>query len=471
MTVLPRTDVQRSTAHRNASADAMGLSWPVVFYLIAVVTPINASLGPIFLTSVRAVLLVMIVPMLMRLFSGKLGRLLLVDIFFMIFVAWGVLAFAITSPSQAISQGGSVGLEFFGGYLMGRIYISDRNSFISLCKFLVVLVVISAPFALYETFTGKPIISDFFNKIPGLYSNPNVMAEKRMGFERVQYTFVHPIHYGLFCSVAFSLCFVALKDVYTPSRRFLSSMVIMLTGFLSLSSGALLAIVLQIFLIGWYLALAPIKYRWWLLVGLFLLAYLTIDLLSNRAPIYVFMSYATFSAHNAYWRSIIFDWGMKNILGDVIENIPASPWVGIGLNDWIRPSYMHSGSMDNFWLVIAVRYGIPGLVFLLIGYVSAIFRVMRRNFEGNSYLLQIRRGWVFTFLGLSFTLSTVFVWTNIYSFVFFIFGAGIWLITVDSEDSEEAARPKEPLSTDQMLRAQYTRFPQIQPSLIRPKGL
>lgn len=470
MTALLRTDVQRSTTHRYDSTDATGLPWPVVFYLIAVVTPINASLGPIFLTSVRAVLLVMFVPMLLRLFNGTLGRLLLVDIFFIIFVVWGILAFATTSPSQAISQGGSVGLEFIGGYLMGRVYVTDRNSFIALCKFLVVLVVISAPFALYETFTGATVISDFINKIPGIYSNPNVMAEKRMGFERVQYTFVHPIHYGLFCSVAFSLCFVALKDVYTPSRRFLSSMVIMLAGFLSLSSGALLAIVLQIFLIGWSLIFAPTKHRWWLLVGLFFLAYLAIDLLSSRAPIYVFMSYATFSAHNAYWRSIIFDWGVKNILGDAIENIPASPWVGIGLNDWIRPPYMHSGSMDNFWLVIAVRYGIPGFIFLLIGYISAIFKVMKRNFDGNSSLLQIRRGWVFTFLGLSFTLSTVFVWTNIYSFVFFVFGSGIWLITVDDADSEEAALTEKPPSKDEVLRAQYTRFPKIQPSLIRPKG-
>ena len=65
---------------------------------------------------------------------------------------------------------------------------------------------------------------------------------------------------------------------------------------------------------------------------------------------------------------------------------------------------------------------------LVLGYVWGIFRVMRRDFEGDAVLARIRRAWVFTFLGLSFTLTTVHVWTNIYSFVFFLFGAGMWLV-------------------------------------------
>jgi hypothetical protein len=170
------------------------------------------------------------------------------------------------------------------------------------------------------------------------------------------------------------------------------------------------------------------------------------------------MSYATFSAHNAYWRSIIFEWGVKNLLGDAGLDIPAAPWFGLGMNDWVRPSYMHSGSMDNFWLVIAIRYGIPGLVLLLIGYVFAIVKVMRRNFDDNFGLLQVRRAWVFTFLGLSFTLSTVFVWTNIYSFVFFVFGAGIWLINVDTAVLAGSDSNKKLDTVDKLRSPRYTRF-------------
>ena len=89
---------------------------------------------------------------------------------------------------------------------------------------------------------------------------------------------------------------------------------------------------------------------------------------------------------------------------------------------------MYSGSMDNFWLVMAIRYGVPGFCFLAVGYIVVIARVMRRKFQGDTVLQNLRMAWVFTFLGLTFTLCTVHVWTNIYSFVFFMFGAGVWFI-------------------------------------------
>lgn len=241
-----------------------------------------------------------------------------------------------------------------------------------------------------------------------------------MGLERVQAVFAHPIHFGLYCAVVMSLAFVGLKDALTDGMRWAASGLVGAVGFLALSSGALLAILLQLALFAWSRIFAPIWWRWWLLVGCFAFAYVVIDLLSNRSPIRVFMSYATFSAHTAYWRSIIFEWGMVNVW--------KHPLFGLGLNDWERPYYMYSGSMDNFWLVMAVRYGIPGFLTLLVGYVWTLAAVMARDFNADPVLTQFRRAWVFTFIGLSFTLCTVHIWANVYSFCFFIFGAGIWLV-------------------------------------------
>jgi hypothetical protein len=380
---------------------------------------------------------------------------------------WIFIALSVTFPAQVVTQIGSVGIEFIGGYLMGRAYIRTPQEFIRLCKVLVFLVLCSAPFALYETLTGRPIIVEMIRKIPGVTSVGMVAIEKRLGLERVQLTFAHPIHYGLFCSVVLSLCYVALNGVFSTTRRLLSSIVIILCGFLALSSGAFLAIVLQIFLISWTAIFARQPWRWWLLMGIFALGYVVIDLLSNRDPLSVFMSYATFSAHNAYWRSIIFTWGLKNIFGDVENNIPSAIWFGIGLNNWIRPWYMYSGSMDNFWLVNAVRYGVPGFLFLALGYAAAIFTIMRRNFDADLRLTYIRRAWVFTFLGLSFTLCTVHVWTNAYSFVFFMFGAGMWLIKqpVGEPPKDDTALPDQSVSASGRLtrRPRYSRFPSVAP--------
>lgn len=434
---------------------------PVLLYLLTVVLPIGFRAGPLYMTTLRLFLIVMILPLIFRLLAGAYGKLIITDFLFVLHILWGTVAIATNNPDQVVQQMGSVGVEFLGAYMIGRAYIRTPETFMALSRTLIVLVLCTTPFAIYEALTGRPLIIELLGKLPGLTSLATVAIDRRMGLERVQSVFAHPIHYGLFCSVAFSLCFVALRGTMTTVSRFVTGAVIAASGFLALSSGALTAIVLQFGLIMWAALFRKIKARWWILVGLFALAYVIIDLLSSRSPIKVFMSYATFSAHNAYWRAIIFEWGMKNVW--------AHPLYGIGLNDWVRPWYMYSGSMDNFWLVIAVRYGIPGFLFLAVGYLAVIFRVMRRDFSGQERMLLLRRAWVFTFLGLTFTLCTVHIWTNIYSFVFFMFGAGVWFIFYDpavAEDVivlEDAQNGKSARSITQSPAAArstpYSRFP------------
>ena len=113
---------------------------------------------------------------------------------------------------------------------------------------------------------------------------------------------------------------------------------------------------------------------------------------------------------------------------------------------------MYSGSMDNYWLVMAVRYGIAGFITVAAGYVLVCWHIMRRDFTGDATLTQFRRAWVFTFLGLSFTICTVHIWTNIYSFVFFMLGAGVWLIRAVPSDGQAEATAPAPRTT------RFTRF-------------
>jgi len=436
------------------------LPLPVLLYLLAVVIPIAFRLGPLYMTSLRLFLILVIVPLTINLLAGKYGKILATDIFFFLHILWTAVAIAVNNPSEVVQTIGSIGMEFLGGYVVGRAYIRDRQTFLALCRTLIVIVICTIPFAVIEALTTRPLIIETVAKLPGISSVAIVHIEARLGLDRAQVIFSHPIHYGLFCSVAFSLSMIALKGTVNNMRRFLTSLAIVGTGFLALSSGAILAFALQFGLITWAVVFRGLNARWWLLTGLFVCAYVAIDLLSNRAPVDVFMTYATFSAHTAYWRSIIFEWGLANVIGSVEKGIPPSPFFGLGLNDWVRPFYMPSSSIDNFWLMMAYRSGLPGLALITIGYVLMIARVMRRNFEGDERLILIRRAWVFTFMGLTFTLCTVHIWTNIYSFVFFMLGAGAWLITtIPNAGAEDAAQDS---SADQQVAAKtsrYSRFP------------
>ena len=420
------------SALNDAALAASKLPLPVLIMILTILIPVEFRIGSLALTGLRVELIIMIIPLLYGLFSGRFGPILMVDWLFLGHFGWIVVALAVNNPDRMVQQAGSLGVEFLGGYLMGRAYIRSREAFAALSKVLIWSIVLMVPLFLYEAKTDYTVIPMLLEKLPGISSVNISRPDPRMGLNRVQASFDHPIHFGLYASVVFSLAFVAFEGIRSLAWRIVMSVIVVGSGALALSSGALLALVLQIGLISWSLMFQKIQWRWWLLLGLFVLAYIVIDLLSNRTPIKVFMSYATFSAHTAYWRGIIFEWGMKNVW--------ANPIFGLGLRDWIRPSYMRSGSMDNFWLVMAVRYGIPGFLLIATGYVLGLAQIMRRNFDADPRLMWFRRAWVFTFLGLTFTLCTVHIWGSIYSFVFFMFGSGIWLIKEGAPDPHAVGR-------------------------------
>ena len=406
---------------------------PVVLYLVLVMTPAAFTLGPLYMTVLRIFLLVMVIPLFFRLVSGKCGRILVTDILFFLHMAWAAIALWVNNPDQVVTQIGSVGPEFLGGYLVGRVYIRNRADFTALCRWLGLAVCVLFPFAMYETLTGIPLVIRAFEAIPAVKGLLDT-GEVRMGLSRVQGVFANPIHFGLFCSTAVSLTFVAMKGVLPTFQRLVISLAVACCVFVSLSSGALLAMIMHIFLILWAAIFLRTGRAWLLLLITTVIAYIAVDLLSNRTPVRVFFSYATFSSHTAYWRGIIFDWGMRNVW--------ANPIYGLGLNDWVRPSFMYSGSMDNFWLVMAVRYGIPGFLTIATGYVIGLWRVGRRDFSADAGMILLRRAWMFTFLGLTFTLCTVHIWTSLYSYVFFLFGAGMWFIT--AQTAADPAGPDDP---------------------------
>ena len=420
-----------------------GLHPLVWLYLIAVVIPVGFDLGSVAMTGLRLLLLFTIVPMSISLFSGKYGKVYPVDYLFFLHIVWMSFALIANNPAGALQNVGSTAIEFLGGYVLARGLIRTPEAFAALIRAILLLVVLSLPLAVVEARTGTAVLPALIEKVPGLTSVVQVTIEKRLGLHRVQGYFSHPIHYGLFCSVAMSLIFVGMRNIMSLGKRVAGGMVITLGVFLSLSSGALLALLLQFALITWNYMLRNVKRRWLLLLGLFVLAYVVVDLLSNRTPIRVLMSYATFSAHTAYYRSIIFEWGLINVMNN--------PLLGLGFRDWIRPSFMHSGTVDNFWLVMAMRYGIPGFLLIAAGYADAIWRVGRQKMTLGTTLSDMRLAWMFTFVGLSFTLVTVHIWTSVYSFVFFMLGSGLWFASAISDDSEKApaATPSGPVLSRQ----------------------
>ncbi|MFU8831395.1 MAG: O-antigen ligase family protein [Wenzhouxiangella sp.] len=423
-----------SVAKFYAPEAASRLRLPVLLYILTIMLPVQTSLGGVVLSGNRFLLLVLIIPLTVNLVMGRYGRLLVVDILFFLHVLWGIVALAVNNPDRLVLFMGSNSIEFIGGYVMGRAFIRNSEDFLALCKLFAGLAALTLPLALYEALTGNPVLIHTLASLPGMSSTSISASAPRFGLERVQVFLSHPIHYGLFTGILLSIVFVGFRGLMSDAARYGLTVVILVCTLLSLSSGPLLALVLQCGLILWAWLFRGTQARWLILLCVAVAAYVVVDFLSNRTPFRVFLHYATFNPHTAYWRLIIFEWGMINVWDN--------PVFGLGLNDWVRPVYMRSGSMDNFWLLMAVRYGIPGFLFLAAGYGLALWRVSRRNLDASQTMWQLRRAWMISMVALTFTLTTVHVWGPLYSFVFFFFGAGMWLITAQPVDEEVTAAPE-----------------------------
>jgi hypothetical protein len=87
---------------------------------------------------------------------------------------------------------------------------------------------------------------------------------------------------------------------------------------------------------------------------------------------------------------------------------------------------MPADSMDNFWLVIAVNYGIPGVLFMIGGFLSVCFGLGRLR-DLPFQAAQCRKGLIISLCGVAAAGCTVHFWNATYVLFIFLLGSGMWM--------------------------------------------
>ena len=281
-----------------------------ILLIVALALPILFSLGPLRLTPYRLIVLLSFFPLLALLFSGKAGKVLAID-WMMIFAAiWSVLAIIVVHGfAFGIETGGIFAAEFLGGYLIGRVCIRDPEGFQKMVKGLFLVVLALTPFAAIEAFTDRTPLLQFFNAIGRSF--PNYDVGVRLGLHRSQVVFEHPILYGSFCVSCIGLVYYLWHRSFV--RRMFGYGVVAVATLFSVSTGALAGLMMQTFFIGWEMVLKSVKARWRLLTVLAVIAYIGVDILSNRSPFHVFVDYLTFSSGSGFNRIRIFEYGSAEV--------------------------------------------------------------------------------------------------------------------------------------------------------------
>jgi hypothetical protein len=398
----------------------------LIVFLTTLLLPIFFHVGDLRLSPYRVFLLVAFIPLLLRLLIGGAGRIAFGDVFMGLHCLWiGVALFA-NHGAERLPFIGITVVELFGGYLAGRVLIRSAADYRAFFRYFAVALLVLLPFAVFEMLTGRMLISEILR--PFVSTFPKVlMGDMRMGFHRAQGVFEHSILWGVFCSIGIANLFYIYRESLAK-RLFLSGLATGLT-FSSLSAAPLQSVTLQFAMIGWGWVT---RNAWWTLVILTAIGYVVVDALSNRTPVMIMIDYLTFSAHNAWIRIHIWNFGTAEVW--------RNPIFGIGLGDWQRPSWLPS-SVDNFWLVVAMRYGLPGFLLLALAIATNLFSIIRRSLPDE--LAHYRVAYVIAAIGLFMTLVTVHVWGATSVFVMFYIGAGSWLFSAPEGTAPHAEEARE----------------------------
>ncbi|MEM9342234.1 MAG: hypothetical protein AAGA87_04255 [Pseudomonadota bacterium] len=444
--VRARRGVAARPAIGSATSAEKKLPIFVKIFVISLIIPLIFSLGSITLSTYRIALLAMFVPSFIMWISGKAGPLRWADGLICLMVTWMIISTIYhKGMGEAIEPVGILTLEHLGTYLLGRVFIRDARSFRQMAILLFCVGVFLFPFALYEGLTGHNLYRSIWANLGRVPFDVNM--EARLGLDRFQGPFDHPILSGVFLTPALALgCFVVGYRKGFVTRTSLTG-IAFLTGFLSVSSGPISALTVQIGMVLWEAIFRPIKARWWIFLGLAAVAYVAIDLLSNRTPIVVAISYLALNTHTAMNRVYIWEWGWVNIF--------SNPLFGTGLGgEWQRYSFM-TDSFDMFWLLYAMSYGLIAGIGHLGAALLIVWQLIRKKIA-DERIREYRMGWLIGFVGFFMAGWMVHYWEAPLALCFFFLGSAIWFL--DYEDGADEAVDDTAEDTAER-RTRYSRFP------------
>jgi hypothetical protein len=194
-----------------------------------------------------------------------------------------------------------------------------------------------------------------------------------------------------------------------------------LAGFFTLSSAAIASLMLQaaLHLYRWGMKLAGYRHNWWALFWAAVVCIVTLELVSQSGAVSAIIRYAALNPATGSYRLLIWDYGTANVA--------SNPLFGIGYDEYARADWM-GRSVDNHWLLVAIRHGLPALVPLLAMPLALIVRlaiISNRlpSVAGVPYAAFMIALFSFTAMGI-----TVAYWTAALAFFYFLVGCSAALV-------------------------------------------
>lgn len=377
---------------------------PAVLALAGVLLPseLQVSIGGAKFTPGRMGVILLFIPALVVL-CQKGRRFLFCDLIVCLTAGWIIVATASTVGfGGLLAAAGGETLEFLGGYFVARAFFFGPAALHTFLRVLKVSAVTSIVLGMADSMSGQLVVHKALAPFVQAAGVPN--EHFRSAIVRATSTFDHPILFGAFC------CILGIIFLYTETAVFKR---VFWVGFcflgclLSQSSAALLAfaIVLQVY--AYDRLLFRYQWRWiafWSVLALFFCVLFAV----TKHPIGWVLSHMTFDPQAAYYRILIWD--------TAIPRIAQSPLTGYSFNLFGDP--ILDASVDCVWLVFALRFGVPMIVFLFLANLVAVSPARQNvgNKAGALYMIRARTGFTVVLLMFMVIGLTVHYWNYMWIF-------------------------------------------------------
>lgn len=261
-------------------------------------------------------------------------------------------------------------LEVYVGFFIGMAVAGDPKRLKTLLKVVCVGYIILIPFAIVESQNGYRILHVWAADISGnYYSGMKGSLEYlgdsyyRYGLHRASTVFAHPILYSIVAALTVPLVYLSFGRYWwlwasgllvalvtsVTSAGILMFLLFLGMRFLKLVSGFYPSV---------YKHIVYVAISWFIVVLLF----------SNRGPIPVLIELMAINPDTGYARYLQWEF----VTDDITNNL----LLGIGFKEWSRPWWM-SPSIDNYWLMVALRFGCLALITVAAVYITNMIRVWK----------------------------------------------------------------------------------------------
>ncbi len=297
-----------------------------------------------------------------QLFRGKF-RINAVDAFILLGALWMQISFIMFyGAAEGLIRGGALLVDIVPTYLIARVCIRSPLDF----RRAVVLAIPALAFVggsmFLESVSGqaliRPLAAEYFGALPTYQNGAEAGLSEgsfdyRLGVLRAAGPFSHPILAGLFLA---SFLPIIIQSGIRGWPLYLG-IIASICAVFSISSAVLFSLALGLAFIIYDWVQSRVEMLNWMRALLAsCIAMLVLQIASQSGLVSVFIRY-TLNPGTGYYRKLIWDFG--------IRSVERYPWFGIGYTDYERVPWM-SNSVDNHWLLLAIRHGfLPSLLFLL----------------------------------------------------------------------------------------------------------